>query len=125
MGTYNVETKDKTRINFTPYATFAKCCFFCPYFMFTFHMFHKHGQSPIDHIIVDVLIICWDQFFYLGVKFHQVAIFFKLAKILCFLCFLVVIFKITRFYPTFQYVNYRKNARSFFLLYFFIITKSS
>ncbi len=38
---------------------------FCPYFMLTFHMFHEHGHSPIDYIIIEVgvWIICYDQFF--------------------------------------------------------------
>jgi hypothetical protein len=38
--------------------------FFFPYFMLTFHMFHEHGHSPIDYVIIEVgvLIICCDQF---------------------------------------------------------------
>jgi hypothetical protein len=81
MGTCNVETKDKTRINFIPYVHLPNVVFLP---LFYVHISHVSQTWPITNrlfiIEVGVLIIYCDQFFCLGAKFHQVAIYFKLAK---------------------------------------------
>ncbi len=104
--------------------------FFCPYFMFTFHMFHKHGQSLIDY-----LLLKWVFWLYIVTNFfvwgrNSIKWQFILNWQKNQFEFLVVIFLIFKNHQILSYIlicnqKYRKNNNFFFLLYFVIITKSS